>query len=248
MPQFRFKHFALSHDRSTMKIGTDAMLLAALCDASNARRILDVGCGCGVVAFCAAQQAVLNSVNPVVYGIDPDADSVAEARSNACAYPLLPAENLHFEQATIQEFAQHWQGGAFDLILSNPPFFHGDLKPDHPRHLQSRHGDGNLSFEELLASVLKILAEEGRFSLILPVREGAAFDVLARQSLTCVRRVVVRPTERKPAHRVVQTYARTADCPCREEHLTIRKADNRYTEAYLRLMEPYLELRMKNEE
>ena len=41
MPQFRFKHFALSHDRSTMKIGTDAMLLAALCDASNARRILE---------------------------------------------------------------------------------------------------------------------------------------------------------------------------------------------------------------
>ena len=83
------------------------------------------------------------------------------------------------------------------------------------------------------------------------MREGVAFDALARQSLTCVRRVVVRPTERKPAHRVVLTYARIADCPCREEHLTIRKADNRYTEAYLRLMEGYSgieneELKMKN--
>ena len=155
---------------------------------------------------------------------------------------MLPAENLHFEQATIQEFAQHWQGGTFDLILSNPPFFHGDLKPDNPRHLQSRHGDGNLSFGELLESVLKILAEEGRFSLVLPIREGEAFDAIACQSLTCVRRVTVRPTERKPAHRVVLTYARTGSS-CLEEHLIIRAADNRHTPEYLQLMKDYLVIR-----
>lgn len=242
MPPFRFQHFTLSHDRSTMKVGTDALLLAALCDTSRARRILDVGCGCGVVAFCAAQQAVLNSVNPVVYGLDPDETSIAEARQNANSYPLLPAENLHFEQATVQEFAQHWQGEPFDYILSNPPFFHGDLKPDNPRHLQSRHGDGNLSFGELLESVLKILAEEGSFSLVLPIREGEAFDAIACQSLTCVRRVVVRPTERKPAHRVVLTYARTGSS-CLEEHLIIRTADNRHTPEYLQLMKDYLVIR-----
>ena len=236
---FSFKRFSLRHDRSTMKVGTDAMLLVSLCDTGNARRILDVGCGCGVVAFCAAQQAVLKSVNPVVFGIDPDAASIAEARQNAASYPLLPAENLHFEQATIQEFAQQWQGAPFDYILSNPPFYHNDLKPDNPSRRQSRHGDGNLPFADLLEGVLKILADEGRFSLILPVREGEAFDALACQSLTCVRRVTVQPTERKPAHRVVLTYARTGS-PCEEEHLVIRDAANRYTEAYLRLMEPYL--------
>ena len=246
MPPFRFKHFTLSHEHSTMKIGTDAMLLAALCDASGARRILDIGCGCGVVAFCAAQKGALKSVNPLVCGIDPDAASIAEARQNARSYPLLSTENLRFEQTTIQDFAQQWLGAPFDLVLSNPPFFHDDLKPDHPARLQSRHGDGNLSFAELLEGVLRILSAEGRFSLILPVREGAEFDAMACQSLQCVRRVVVRPTERKPPHRLVLTYARTAECPCREEHLTIRTAANRYTEAYLRLLEPYLELRMKN--
>lgn len=239
---FHFKRFSLHHDHSTMKVGTDAMLLVSLCDTSDARRILDVGCGCGVVAFCAAQQAVLNSVNPVVYGIDPDVASVEEARQNAQSYPLLPAENLHFEQTTVQEFAQQWQGEPFDYVLSNPPFFHGDLKPENPRHLQSRHGDGNLSFEELLESVLKILAEEGRFSLVLPMREGEAFDAIACQSLTCVRRVTVQPTERKPAHRVVLTYARTGS-RCVEEHLIIRTADNCYTPEYLRLMKPYLGIR-----
>ena len=225
-----------------MKVGTDAMLLVSLCDTSDARRILDVGCGCGVVAFCAAQQAVLKSVNPVVFGIDPDVASVEEARQNAQSYPLLPAENLHFELATVQEFAQQWQGEPFDYVLSNPPFFHGDLKPDNPRHLQSRHGDGNLSFGELLESVLKILAEKGLFSLILPVREGEAFDAIACQSLACVRRVTVQPTERKPAHRVVLTYARTGSS-CVEEHLIIRTADNCYTPEYLQLMKPYLGIR-----
>ena len=134
---FHFKRFSLRHDCSTMKVGTDAMLLVSLCDTSGAHRILDVGCGCGVVAFCAAQQAVLKSVNPIVFGIDPDAASIAEARQNAASYPLLPAENLHFEQATIQEFAQQWQGAPFNYILSNPPFYHNDLKPDNPARRQS---------------------------------------------------------------------------------------------------------------
>lgn len=35
MGDFRFKQFALSHERSTLKIGTDALLLATLTDVGN---------------------------------------------------------------------------------------------------------------------------------------------------------------------------------------------------------------------
>ena len=76
---FHFKQFDLEHERSTLKIGTDAVLLAALTQVDSAQTVLDVGCGCGVIAFCLAQKLAENQIVPNIFGIDVDADSVVEA-------------------------------------------------------------------------------------------------------------------------------------------------------------------------
>lgn len=51
---FHFKHFSLYHDNSALKISTDALLLAAATPVDQVRTVLDIGCGCGVIAFCLA--------------------------------------------------------------------------------------------------------------------------------------------------------------------------------------------------
>lgn len=51
---FHFKHFSLYHENSALKISTDAVLLAAVTPVSGARTLLDIGCGCGVIAYCLA--------------------------------------------------------------------------------------------------------------------------------------------------------------------------------------------------
>lgn len=51
---FHFKHFSLYHDNSALKISTDALLLAAVTPVNQVRTMLDIGCGCGVIAFCLA--------------------------------------------------------------------------------------------------------------------------------------------------------------------------------------------------
>ena len=59
---FHFKHFSLYHDNSALKISTDAVLLAAVTPVDQVRTVLDIGCGCGVIAYCLAwkmQQKVL---------------------------------------------------------------------------------------------------------------------------------------------------------------------------------------------
>ena len=76
---FQFKQFSLHHGHSTMKIGTDAVLLAALTDGKDAHNILDIGCGCGVIAFCMAQKAPSDAE---IWGIDPDENSIKEATQN----------------------------------------------------------------------------------------------------------------------------------------------------------------------
>jgi tRNA1Val (adenine37-N6)-methyltransferase len=238
MSAFRFKRFTLNHDKSTMKIGTDAVLLAAFADAAAETSVLDIGCGCGVVAFCVAQQLVLQGLSPEVYGIDPDADSIAEAQANAAAFPLLPADHFHFIPEKIQEFSVTT---SFDLIVSNPPFFNDSLKPTAAGRLRSRHRDFQLPFEELLQNVCRLLDKNGRFVLILPAAESQEFDKLAAPHLCCLHRTLVQPTCRKPVYRVIQTYGHhPASRTYTERHLVIRDQQNQYTEAYLQAMEPYL--------
>lgn len=239
MATFRFKKFSLSHDNSTMKIGTDAVLLAALTDATHAHSVLDVGCGCGVIAFCLAQQLSHTQTHPMVFGIDPDENSILEARQNATSYPLLPPDVFHFIHGRVQDLAAVDQPQTFDLIVSNPPFFGNDLKPTDASRLKSKHRDDQLSFEELLDSVLKLLNPNGRFAQILPKTEGEDFDRRASEKLFCRKRVFLQPTAKKPIHRVIQEYSQE-NGPCEEHLLVIRNEQNEYTEEYKAVVKPYL--------
>lgn len=239
---FHFKQFDLEHERSTLKIGTDAVLLAALTQAIPANKVLDIGCGCGVIAFCIAQQLSNNQLFPEIYGIDVDRDSIIESRENAAHFSLLPESCFHFENIRLQDFVNQENRQSFDLIVSNPPFFHGDLKPQDKSKLQSKHGDGQLSFPELVEGVDALLSENGRFALILPPTEMAEFHPLAMRKWHCHKSVQIRPTASKPVYRIVREYARTTH-PEEELFLSIRDSGLSYTPDYLKLVEPYLLLR-----
>ena len=236
---FHFKQFDLAHERSTLKIGTDAVLLAALTQVDSARKVLDVGCGCGVIAFCLAQKLAENQAVPSIFGIDVDTDSVAEAQENAVRFPLLPNSCFHFENIRLQDFVNQENRHNFDLIVSNPPFFHDDLKPQDRNKLQSKHGDGQLSFSELTDGVEALMSENGRFALILPPTEMEEFHQLTIDRWHCCKSVYIRPTSSKPIFRVVREYGH--DYYSEEEHyLDIRDAELQYTQEYLELVKPYL--------
>ena len=58
MSRFHFKHFSLCHDRSTMKVGTDAVLLGAWVALKPDDWVLDIGTGCGVIPLMLAQRGI----------------------------------------------------------------------------------------------------------------------------------------------------------------------------------------------
>lgn len=241
MGAFRFKKFSLQHEQSTMKIGTDAVLLAALTKAGDAQSLLDVGCGCGVIAFCMAQKLAARTTDAVIYGVDPDEHSILEAQGNADAFPLLSKDKFHFVRSSVQDFVRIVPAHSFDLIVSNPPFFGNDLKPTQSSRLKSKHRDEQLSFPDLLDAVLELLKPTGRFSIILPKTEGEEFNALAMQhGLFCKYCISIHPTAQKPVHRMVQEYVLEPVFDCMEQLLVIRGADNNYTEEYRRVTKAFL--------
>lgn len=177
---FQFKKFIIHHDRCAMKVGTDGVLLGAWANAENARRILDIGAGSGLISLMLAQRYPSASV----VGIDIDEDAIAQAKENAELSPWKDRVELFV--ADVCEFSKN-ENMQFDAIVSNPPYFEEKVHcPDGQRNA-ARHTQG-LSFADLLDSAKRLLAPEGGFSVVLPSNAYDTFVSLAAERHLYVRR------------------------------------------------------------
>jgi tRNA1Val (adenine37-N6)-methyltransferase len=96
-----------------------------------------------------------------VTAIDIDANACQQARENIQASPFF--DRIRVIETKIQDF----EGGGYDTIVSNPPFFMDSLKNPDTARLAARHTD-KLSYRDLFTSVKRLLTETGEFSAIIP--------------------------------------------------------------------------------
>ena len=163
---FTFKQFHINHSRCAMKVGTDGTLLGAWTSLPNpTRKILDIGTGTGLIAIMAAQR----HPDAQICAIDIDADCISQAEENVADCPW--SERIKLYHSPLQEFSSEEK---FDMIISNPPYFVDSLLSPDAQRSTARH-TATLSFDELTEGVIRLLAPEGRFALILPPAEYERF-------------------------------------------------------------------------
>ena len=193
---FRFKQFAVQQGRCGFKVGTDGILLGAWANVAGAKRALDIGTGTGLLALMLAQR------NPTVQldALELDVASSEQAAENVIVSPWK--ERIQVWQTAVQDFAP---AQPYDLIITNPPFYPAEqhsLAPNKAR--QQARQTTTLPYAVLLESVVRLLGENGRFCLILPVETGRGFVARAEErGLDCWRETAVRPTPTKAVHRLL---------------------------------------------
>lgn len=230
MKRFHFKHFSLYHDRSTMKVGTDAVLLGAWAEVKPTDWVLDIGTGCGILPLMLAQKGIAK-----VHAVDLDEASALEAAENFQASQW--SRQLFAFHADIRKFTMQC---AYDLIISNPPFFINSYKSDTDRKNQTRHTDTSLSFVELASAVKRLLKPDGRFVLVLPERESHDFIPIAEKYHLFVHKCQqIIPMEGKEPNRVNLELRFGKPESVQVTELVMRKADNSFTEAYNDVVKPY---------
>lgn len=191
---FTFKQFHIDHSRCAMKVGTDGTLLGAWAPiAPNARKILDIGTGSGLIAIMAAQRHPSASIT----AIDIDEDCVEQARQNASASPW--AERIEVINSPLQEFHPEEK---FDVIISNPPYFADSMHSPDKQRTTARH-TALLSFKDLTEGVLRLLKEDGLFAVILPTTESELLLSAARGRLFTWRGCEVWSTPKSGARRIM---------------------------------------------
>lgn len=227
---FQFKQFKVCHDKSSMKVGTDAVLLPCLTDLYKAQNILEVGCGSGVISLMLAQLSEAH-----ILAIDIHRDSVDQALEN---FELSPwKKRLNAQYISLQEFANTSQT-KFDLIISNPPFFIDSLKsPEKNRNL-ARHND-SLSQTDLLLSARQLMNPKAVLSLILPLTEGEEIIRKAiEEGFYLISRVDILPKPSKKVNRMVIELS-LSEQNFKQKQLIIREENNEYTQAYKELTKDF---------
>ena len=227
---FHFKHFSLFHHRSTMKVGTDAILLGRWVEVRPTDIVLDIGTGCGLLPLMLAQKGTSQ-----VDAVDIDAASVEEATVNFEASQWR--DRLKAYRSDIVDFRPEKQ---YDLIVSNPPFFVRYSQCDSDRKSRARHSDAALSFETLCGVVKRRMQPDGRFALVLPVNVADAFlEESEKAGLYLHKRMTIVPIEGKEPNRfhLELGFAKTAKI--QEETFVIRDADNQFTQQYREFLKDY---------
>ena len=196
-----------------MKVGTDSVLIGAWARGGN--RILDVGTGTGVVAMMMSQRFP----DAMVDAVDIDADACAQAEANVAESSF--ASHVRVWHMPVQQFAeQPAMQGAFQSVVSNPPFFENALRaPERARNM-ARHTD-SLSFADLLKHVKRLLKPTGTFSLVVPdsAREEIDFQAVLNGFYT-LHECAVKTTPKKAPKRFLLSYGLVAQ-PCQHTELII---------------------------
>jgi len=222
---FTFRQFSLSHGKSTIKVGTDAVLLGIWAKPENSSKILDAGTGCGVIALMTAQK----TTNSEITAIDIHEDSVTEASENFAKSKW--AKRLTAKHISLQAFSGN-HICEFDQVISNPPFFsNAVLSPVMERNIARQ--EITLPFQDLFLHVKMILKEDGKFSLIIPFREKQKVIKLAAETkLFLHRHMDIIPKTNRQANRSLLEFSAFSGMQCVYETLTIRNTDNTYTSAF----------------
>lgn len=228
---FFFKKFAMFHHRSTMRIGTDAVLFAQWVDVKPSDVVLDIGTGSGIIPMILSQKGVGR-----VDAIELDADSYEEARLNFSI--SVWNEKLNVINADIRNFAGE-ADEKYDLIVSNPPYYSSDVKPIKEKKVMARHVS-TLSFKDLLLSAKKMMKDDARFAVVLPYYESRLFiKETENAGLYLQKEFLISPIEGKEPNRVNMQFRLSKNDDVVTELFTIRNKDYSYTEQYKSFLRDY---------
>ncbi|RLD93148.1 MAG: tRNA (adenosine(37)-N6)-methyltransferase TrmM [Bacteroidetes bacterium] len=230
---FHFKQFTIQQEHAAMKVGTDGVLLGAWASVPGPQsRVLDVGCGTGLIALMLAQRTEYVMVD----ALEIDPSSARQALENFQNSPWK--ERVHCIQSSFQDYSSQCKS-RYDLIICNPPFFSDSSKTPSKELNLARHDD-SLSLEDLFRGSISLMKNTAIISLILPFqKEAQAMDLITEHKLYCNRLTRVIPAPGKSTKRVLLECSYNPDKAI-EDDLTIEtEMRHVYSEKFKSLVDEF---------
>lgn len=227
---FKFKQFAVKQQDSAMKIGTDSVLLGCYCKVQNAKHILDIGTGTGLLTMMLAQKS-----EALIDAVETDEAAATEAGFNFLQSPWANRITLH--NLRIQEFTTQQ---TYDVIICNPPYYRHKANmgiADEQRSI-ARH-DKDLPFADLLHCIQQNMKDTGKAWLILPNKEaGELQEQAVANGLHLQHIIYIHSVEHKKPNRHILVLGKTS-ATLTQQHMAVYDAKGNPTTEYRQITNDY---------
>ena len=226
---FQFKQFSVAHDKCAMKVNTDGVLLGAWQDVSDAKYILDIGTGTGVIALMMAQK---NS-HAIIDAIEIDEAAYIQAKQNFSESKWTARINVF--QSSLQDFSSSRK---YDLIISNPPYFIDDFVSGNYRQNIAKHTI-SLTYEDLIIGIERLMMDEGRALLVIPAFNFEKIQALgSEQNLFVSRLTEVIAVQGKQPYLILIQFGRK-EIVVMKDSIKIQNLDGSFTKQYKELTKDF---------
>ena len=176
------EHGAISHDtlfdgrlvckqrRGGYRFSIDPVLVAHYPLIKKHERILDLGCGCGIIGLILCYRHTDKNIS--VTGVEMQAELAQLARLNVAANGYK--DRFSIIEANLHGCRELFEPESFSQIIANPPFYRkgsGRLSSNHEAMVARHQGQGGLSvFVDAASYAVK---NRGRVNFIYPAELAA---------------------------------------------------------------------------
>lgn len=143
------------------KLGTDCIVLSDFVNTSGAKKGIDLGCASGAIAMF----LLLKSPRLHMTGLELQSAAVEIAEENMRLNGFEDRSSMIC--GDIRCHRELFQGGSFDIVVSNPPYFplgSGTLSPDSAR--AAARGETDCSLEDLCRAAKYLCRWGGTFTIV----------------------------------------------------------------------------------
>lgn len=149
--------YTLKQDTELPMLGTDSLLLSRFCTLKKGEKVLDLGCGVGVLGVLLAERCQGLTLD----GIEKNPASAALALENL-RENALPGTILCEDLRTSGWFSE----GHYDLIICNPPYFPVGSGPSALRRNAEARSEATCTLEDICHAAGPRLKTGGRLAVV----------------------------------------------------------------------------------
>lgn len=146
------------------RFSIDAILLAGYVRPKAGDRLIDLGCGCGIIALVLAHRYP----DLQLFGVEIQPALAGLARKNVVKNKMR--DRIRILERDMATLSQKESQGPVDMVVCNPPFGRiraGRINPNKERAL-ARH-EIKMALKDVTATARGMLRTGGRFFIIFPV-------------------------------------------------------------------------------
>lgn len=228
---FKFKKIQITDEHSAMKVGVDAVLLAAWTDLHAGDTVLDIGSGCGLIALLLASKYTDISVE----GIEKDELAHQDALFNLSNNSFLAPCNF-----ICEDFLRLSSEQSYTTFVSNPPYFKGE---DINLTLNRRWArfEQYLPLEDLFKQITQLATPKAAIYLIYPAQFLHDLTTKAHKYQWFLQKkcLVYGNSNSKAAKRVLVCFVNNFVESVQESELIIEETRGKYTKEYINLCKDF---------